>query len=52
MNVKPFYKSTKTYNDSYQEAVEELIADLGNLLNIDFSGDQELHDSLMAILFR
>lgn len=48
MNVKPFYKSTKTYNDSYQEAVEELIADLGNLLNIDFSGDQELHDSLMS----
>lgn len=48
MNVKPYYKSAKRYSDCYQEAVEELMADLGNLLNIDFSGDQELHDSLMS----
>ncbi|MBX8935737.1 PTS sugar transporter subunit IIA [Enterococcus gilvus] len=48
MNVKPYYKSAKQYSDCYQEAVEELMADLGNLLNIDFSGDQELHDSLMT----
>lgn len=48
MNLKPYYKSTKRYSDCYQEAVEELIADLGNLLNIDFSGDQELHESLMS----
>lgn len=48
MNIKPFYKSSKRYSDCYQEAVEELMADLGNLLNIDFSGDQELHESLMS----
>lgn len=48
MNVKPYYKSTKSYSGCYQEAVEELMADLGNLLNIDFSRDQELHDSLMS----
>lgn len=48
MNVKPYYKSTKSYSGCYQEVVEELTADLGNLLNIDFSGDQELHDSLMS----
>ncbi|MGG5317650.1 BglG family transcription antiterminator [Enterococcus sp. AZ072] len=48
MNVKPYHKSTKSYNSCYQEVVEELTSDLGNLLNIDFSGDQELHDSLMS----
>ena len=48
MNIKPFYKSSKRYSDCYQEAVEELMAELGNLLNIDFSGDQELHESLMS----